>query len=1370
MDFEAGAGDNEISGAARAASGRGVTASRQGLTVSGEDGAADDHCGTAFGQEPDFDGAGRDDDDTKSLASTDISLSELPICMPDDPPRCFMCSQKADSITPLVSSKGYRPWVSYTKVKQAGKVAFRKPCGRICSICRNVYHCGGFATRYGSLANYKILMSKKDGKQLHAEFLAALKDWIRQHNEDPERTKLKSKRRLLDAQRSLTVEREVGGKFKAPKKNFVLVDAWDPVEDGEFDESKVVEQKVFGKVQKGIWVLKGKKGHYEFEEHDGTLMREKTREEEGCGDLVDMAIEAKKEVLHGSFNKARENRDAIAIEAPRFPIADLFAMVDGGNIGTASGQDAAPASGQECGEEDSPQLIGISDEEEDLKDADEATRLSDVFSSGVSVQGKPKGQPQGKAKHAQAKRPPSQKARPQAMKTASGQDGQQSASHTPTHQPRPQARKSPQSATTASGQADGLTFKLDGRGERMRQSAQDTRAAMERKLLTIKFDECQDHVMAITGAALDEFKVQLKAKAMVAAEIKGAVKTMVGRLEKSVQYESGVFEADIAAFTEILRKVAVVMDFLQFMRGGAALDLTDAMATIDEMQRLYELGNIYTLRIFEVKVQMAMTYQDAKKACGLMTVNSEEAKSLMGTLSPEQFAAFVRGVTDDIVIGLLGDVKVLPNGITIVKPANRQQLQDLFDAASGQDNFLVPNLPEYLETSLPIINCRSVHATALGQALARVDAYSEVPMEEKEGSESLILQFFLTKGAGEDLLTVAQGVYAERKDETINETSVMENVNSSRAFQDIRGADTIDLDKLLKHVDGTIALLTRTKAQKPLNTTQKSTVQTEFNKLRSFVTAWATEELKRRVFASIRLSLEAIAKDSVTVSDQAKQRKEETGTVSDQFLKQDKGDTVTDQDHAVSDQAQQAGPVPLIYIQELLAAKELCTHSIWQRERFKGFKDRLAQHVEQSASMYKIMEYSLIRLKVYEAARRSEQVDAGSLVPTLDNVEQWLLSIDLHPTNAVDEWKRIFVQPVLNHVHEDLNATCASIKSAIHASKEEGTVAAFSDEMVKGMTAPINDKICKRFLNQFFSAMASFEKAQAKGPLCSAEEQRVCEGKMRMLLKWWPKDNLELYEKCGVGAALKERVEGLLTKLRTLTNSTLSELQDALNAQIDAAEKIQETLSREARCQASFCGHMKKHGKNVAETQAALHAMCERVKSDFPDILTSGEKTASGQDAGTASGEVEKEGGRGTAFGQLKTAYVACKTCEETCYYYTCMYVALILLRNPTTAKAGSDSHQKLGSLIGTMSSVQNPPQIFPAELAAMRKLVSRPGETGVPPEAREPDISPQKRLPSDILADKRQTIWPQSQSVLKTTASKKRAMSQQRGAAQKKR
>ena len=248
--------------------------------------------------------------------------------------------------------------------------------------------------------------------------------------------------------------------------------------------------------------------------------------------------------------------------------------------------------------------------------------------------------------------------------TASGQDGPQSASHTPARPSQPHARKNTQSGVTASGQDGGSTFKLDGRGERMRQNARDTVAAMQRKLHEIRFHECQEHVTAFTGEALDEFKKQLKAKSIVAAEVKGTVKTMLARLEKSVSADAGVFNDAIAELNEIQRTTSVVMEFLQFMKGGPGLDLTESIGTIKEMQDIYELGNTYILRVFEVKVQMAMTYQDAMKACGLMTFNSEDAKSLTKTFSPEQIAAFVQSVTDDIVIGLLGDVKKLKSGET----------------------------------------------------------------------------------------------------------------------------------------------------------------------------------------------------------------------------------------------------------------------------------------------------------------------------------------------------------------------------------------------------------------------------------------------------------------------------------------------------------------------------------------------------------------------------------------------------------------------------------------------------------------------------------------------------------------------------------
>ena len=79
---------------------------------------------------------------------------------------------------------------------------------------------------------------------------------------------------------------------------------------------------------------------------------------------------------------------------------------------------------------------------------------------------------------------------------------------------------------------------------------------------------------------------------------------------------------------------------------------------------------------------------------------------------------------------------------------------------------------------------------------------------------------------------------------------------------------TIDLDELLKHVDGTAAILTRGKQQKPLNNRQRDCVEEEFKQLQNFVTLQMKDMFNYRVSTSISLSQAALAKDSVAVSDQ----------------------------------------------------------------------------------------------------------------------------------------------------------------------------------------------------------------------------------------------------------------------------------------------------------------------------------------------------------------------------------------------------------------------------------------------------------------------------------------------------------------------
>ena len=82
---------------------------------------------------------------------------------------------------------------------------------------------------------------------------------------------------------------------------------------------------------------------------------------------------------------------------------------------------------------------------------------------------------------------------------------------------------------------------------------------------------------------------------------------------------------------------------------------------------------------------------------------------------------------------------------------------------------------------------------------------------------------------------------------------------------------------------------------------------------------------------------------------------------------------------------------------------------------------------------------------------------------------------------------------------------------------------------------------------------------------------------MALLLKWWPKNNLEVFEKCGLDGALKERVEGWNTELRSLSTSKFLQLHAAVCAGILEAEEVQEVIENKTNSEATYCGHMKKH-------------------------------------------------------------------------------------------------------------------------------------------------------------------------------------------------
>ena len=89
-------------------------------------------------------------------------------------------------------------------------------------------------------------MSDRSRQQEHKSFLISVRDWIRQHNENPDKVKLRSKDELMEAKKSLTVKKDTGSRFELPKKQFVCSSAWDENIHGKWDPSKEVEQEIRG--------------------------------------------------------------------------------------------------------------------------------------------------------------------------------------------------------------------------------------------------------------------------------------------------------------------------------------------------------------------------------------------------------------------------------------------------------------------------------------------------------------------------------------------------------------------------------------------------------------------------------------------------------------------------------------------------------------------------------------------------------------------------------------------------------------------------------------------------------------------------------------------------------------------------------------------------------------------------------------------------------------------------------------------------------------------------------------------------------------------------------------------------------------------
>ena len=504
-----------------------------------------------------------EDEGTRSLTGVSVAddvITEI-IFSEKTPSKCFMCKHLPTEPSPLrhdhqvSKTGGYWPWYRYkqSKSKTKDRILKRMPTGHVCSICRNCYKAIGYQAKYGSKAqfkNYKTVISKPSGADVHKILLNGVKTWIEMHNDADPKSRagactLKSAKKLNNTMKRLSVHNVKSVGFRAPQRTFVESESWDPARHGEFDKDKEEEIDLHGKKRKGIYCFLGDKRTGEWEEIDEqvTSMDKEVVEDEGDDDLTAMAIDTKEQILLDSL-KGEKQRTLDKTHDAHFDLSDMLKNVcemkkgdevDGSAIDDDDDADdvlKVNSSGSEDG----------CDGEDSDSDLEESERLSFHF-TGSSTDGQ-------KVKNGDAKT--KAKAKPVPTKgsgtSSAGKAGKQekpgfsnlaasrvSGSTTvPTSSAASMSSCSGVSPSPSKGIPDRSDImRIDGRALRLQSACEQVLKAETANLQALKFSE--DHFgLVLLGEAQQEFMKQVAMKNKVCILARNNAKAQLTKIGESV--------------------------------------------------------------------------------------------------------------------------------------------------------------------------------------------------------------------------------------------------------------------------------------------------------------------------------------------------------------------------------------------------------------------------------------------------------------------------------------------------------------------------------------------------------------------------------------------------------------------------------------------------------------------------------------------------------------------------------------------------------------------------------------------------------------------------------------------------------------------
>ena len=384
---------------------------------------------------------------------------------------------------------------------------------------------------------------------------------------------------------------------------------------GKLDTDKIVTETIFDEAKKGVWVLEGKRGHFEFEEFDERAFKERKIEDDGADPFAEERQQAKRTAVIDGFRNVSKAREAKAIDMPTVGLEEMLKMAKE----TIGGQEEG-ATTKTCDDEESDSQK-LSEDEAPTMSSGKRSKLMAIFGASVQSAGS-----SSLADAGTGKAPPkSKKCGGSGVKSATA-SGQVSSLATA---PRTSAMASlPDAAGSGKKRRTDLCSRedvvLDGRGARLKSTLDSCAAESESALEDV--DMYSDSVIMLNTAKADRPGVgkHISECSRIVAKVESQAKLVYDRVEKSAN--ATLLSTEMQRLANVREKAKAMSMYLKLLRDSNP----DPEAFSHTMASLIEFGAEFSQEHHALALHMscmhALMFSDFDTLMSFFNNGSREAR------------------------------------------------------------------------------------------------------------------------------------------------------------------------------------------------------------------------------------------------------------------------------------------------------------------------------------------------------------------------------------------------------------------------------------------------------------------------------------------------------------------------------------------------------------------------------------------------------------------------------------------------------------------------------------------------------------------------------------------------------------------------